>query len=257
LKFNNYTATAVKAAKAGGEVLLKYFNTCLKVQFKGRIDPVTAADRASQEKIVKLIKAEFPGHTIIGEEDENRKDCGEYCWIIDPLDGTVNFIHGVPFFSVCVSLLEKGKVIAGVVYAPYSKELFVAQRGGGAFLNGKRIRVSPQGKLVRSLVVTGFPYDVHSESGKVMQSLSNVIVKVQGVRRLGSAAMDLCYVAAGRFEAFWEKGLKPWDIAAGSLIVQEGGGRVSEYDGGANYIFGDTLLASNGLIHGRMIGLIK
>ncbi len=142
MKLNEYTMTAIAAAKAGGEVLLKYFNSSLSVQYKGAIDPVTIADKSSQKTIVKLLKSKFPGHIVIGEEGPRQTACSDHCWIIDPLDGTVNFIHGVPFFSVSISLLENGKVITGVIYAPCLKELFVAQRGGQAFLNGRAIRVS-------------------------------------------------------------------------------------------------------------------
>jgi myo-inositol-1(or 4)-monophosphatase len=193
----------------------------------------------------------------VGEEDKKKTDCSGYCWIIDPLDGTVNFIHGVPLFCVSIALTKDTKTISGAVFAPFINEMFVAEEGLGAYLNGKKLCVSQVKKMLRSLVVTGFSYDIHSQSKQTMRSLSNVIIKAQGVRRLGSAALDLAYVAAGRFEAFWEKGLKPWDVAAGSLIVEEAGGKVSEFDGGNNYVFGNTLLASNGLIHGQMIGLIK
>ena len=257
MKHDKYTEVAIKAAKAGGKVLLRYFNSDLSVEYKGKIDPVTVADRASQSAVVKVIRKYFPGHTIIGEEDKKEAVCSEYCWIIDPLDGTVNFIHDVPFFCVSIAFLRNGVPVSGVIYSPRLEELFTAQRGKGAFLNGRRTKVSTNGKIVRALVVTGFPYDVHSDSRKVMKSLSNVIINVQGVRRLGSAALDLAYVGAGRFEAFWEKGLKSWDVAAGSLIVEESGGRVTAFDGGGDYIFGETILASNGLIHDQMIKLIK
>ena len=254
---NKFTSIAVRAAKAGGKILLKYFNSNLKVNYKGKIDPVTMADKSSQEAVAKILRNAFPGHSVVGEEDIKKTPRLKYCWIIDPLDGTVNYIHGIPFFCISIALLKNGKQLTGVVYAPCLDELFVAQRGVGAFLNGRKIKVSSNKRIVRSLVVTGFPYDIHSDSRKVMKSFAKVIVNVQGVRRLGSAALDLAYVAAGRFEAFWEKGLKPWDVAAGSLFVEEAGGRVSEFNGGNNYIFGNTMLASNGLIHNSMIRLIK
>ena len=254
---NKYVDIAVKAALAGGKVLMKYFNTGLAVEYKGRIDPVTAADKTSQKVITAILKKEFPGHSVIGEEDVEKKACSEYCWVIDPLDGTVNYIHDIPFFCVSIALIVKGKTAAGAIYAPRLNELFTARRGAGAFLNGKRIAVSPNDRIVRSLVVTGFPYDIRAERRRVMESLSKVLSNAQGVRRLGSAAMDLAYVASGRFDAFWEKGLKAWDVAAGALIVQEAGGKVTEFDGGKNYIFGNTILASNGKIHSKMINMIK
>jgi len=235
MKFNRYTDTAIEAAKIGANVLMRHFNSKLAVGFKGRIDPVTIADKSSQEAIKKYINKIFSAHTIIGEEDKTKIDRTEYCWIIDPLDGTVNFIHGIPFFCVSIALTKDSKPISGVVYAPCLKEMFVAQKGAGAFLNGNKIHVSNTAELLRALVVTGFSYDVHSHSGQEIKRLKNVIEKAQGIRRLGSAALDQSYVAAGRFEAFWEKGLKCWDVAAGSLIVTEAGGKVTEFDGNNNY----------------------
>ena len=257
MNFNKYTNTAIKAAKIGGKILLRHFNSKLSVDYKGRIDPVTVADRSSQAAVKKYITKIFPEHKVIGEEDKKKTGCSGYCWIIDPLDGTVNFIHGVPFFCVSIALTKDAKTISGAVFAPCLNEMFVAQEGSGAFLNGKIIHVSRHKDMLRSLVVTGFSYDIHSKSKGTMRSLSNVIVKAQGVRRLGPAALDQAYVADGRFEAFWEKGLKSWDVAAGSLIVTEAGGKVTEFDGNSGYLFGETLLATNGLIHKQMLSLIR
>ena len=257
IKFNKYTKAAIRAAKIGGSVLEKYFDTKINVGYKGRIDPVTIADMSSQTAIIKFLKKKFPTHTFIGEEDKSRQLCSDYCWIIDPLDGTVNFIHGVPYFCVSIGLIYKGKVVAGAIYAPSLNELYVAQKGFGVFLNGKKIKVSSEKGLIHSLVVTGFPYDIDTGIKQIMKSLESVIINVQGVRRLGSAALDLAYVAAGRFEAFWEKGLNPWDVAAGSLMVEEAGGKVTDYFGGKEYIFGKTLLATNGLVHNSMRSLIR
>ncbi len=254
---NKFTTVCVEAALAGGKVLEKHYNTGIKVSYKGRIDPVTAADKTSQDVITKIIKKHFPDHTVVGEEDEKHPECSEYCWIIDPLDGTVNFIHGMKLFSVSIALTHKGKILSGVVYAPMLDELFVAQKGLGSFLNGVRIRVSDKNTLIRSLVVTGFPYDVDSKTNEVIASFKNMLTNAQGVRRLGSAALDMCYVACGRMDAFWELGLKAWDVAAGALIVNEAGGRVTDFEGKNNFLYGGRLLASNGLIHNKMKSLIK
>jgi myo-inositol-1(or 4)-monophosphatase len=256
-KFNEFTKAAIAAAEIGGEILSGYFVSKIEIGYKGRIDPVTPADRASQRAVIRYLKKYFPAHSFIGEENIRNYANSEYCWVIDPLDGTVNYIHSVPQYCISIGLLRMGKAVSGVIYSPCLNELFVAQKGIGAYLNGKRIRVSSIRKLVRSLVVTGFPYEIGSDEQNVMKSFSNVIMSVQGVRRLGSAALDLAYVAAGRFESFWEKGLQSWDVAAGSLMVDEAGGKITEYCGGDNYIFGKTLLATNGLVHRSMIKLIN
>ncbi|MBN1823540.1 MAG: inositol monophosphatase [Endomicrobiales bacterium] len=257
MKPDKFTKIAVEAAKIGGAVLMRHFEKNIAVSYKGKIDPVTDADKSSQKAISKHINKYFPEHTIIGEEDDKQKICSEHCWIVDPLDGTVNFIHNIPLFCVSIALLENGIVKSGAVYAPYLREMFVAQAGSGAWLNGRRVKVSRTDRLIRSLVVTGFPYDVHSESCDVMRHFKSIVVEAQGVRRLGSAALDLCYVAMGRFEAFWEKGLKPWDVAAGALMVQEAGGKVTDYADGGDYIFGKRLLATNNLVHNEMLGLLE
>ncbi|MFH1368561.1 MAG: inositol monophosphatase family protein [Elusimicrobiota bacterium] len=257
MTFNKYTKTAIRAAKKAGEVLLKYYKTNLKVDYKGIINPVTEADRSSQRAIIELIRKEFPGHTFVGEEDEKKHVCDEYCWIIDPLDGTVNFIHHIPLFSISIGLSHNGKIIAGVVYAPFLGEMYVAEKGKGAFVNGKRIKVSNINRMVRSVVITGFSYDIHKDTENVLKRLGRILKSVEGVRRLGSAAIDLAYVACGRAEAFWEEGLCPWDVAAGSLLVEEAGGKVTDFDNGDNYIYGRSLVATNGIVHKHVIGLLK
>jgi myo-inositol-1(or 4)-monophosphatase len=257
MKFNQYTQTAVQAAIAGGEVLMKYFNRAIAVDFKGAIDPVTVADRTSQEIITRKIRQKYPDHSIIGEEDKEHASCQEYCWIIDPLDGTVNFIHGLPIFAVSIALQHRGAIVAGVVYAPALKEMFVAEKGKGAWYNRRKMRVSSTGSIIRALVVTGFPYYVQANPDRVVRNFVQVLLKAQGIRRLGSAALDLAYVAAGRFEAFWEEGLAPWDVAAGTLLVTEAGGRVSDYRGKKDYINGRQIMASNGIIQGKMLKLIR
>ncbi|HBU70106.1 MAG TPA: inositol monophosphatase [Elusimicrobia bacterium] len=257
MKPNQYTKSAVIAATAAGKVLLKYFNKPIEINYKGKIDPVTVADRSSQDTIIRILKRKFPAHSFMGEEGEQKEIKGDYCWIIDPLDGTVNYIHGLPIFSVSIGLRYKNEMVSAVVYAPALKELFVAQKGAGAFLNGKKIRVSAKSELIKSLAVTGFPYYVHSDNKRPLKIFSNVLTKVQGMRRLGSAAIDLCYVACGRLDFFWEEGLKAWDIAAGSLILKEAGGKISSYGNTPDFLFGQTMAASNGRLHKAIIKLIN
>ncbi|GHT38664.1 inositol monophosphatase [Endomicrobiia bacterium] len=259
MNFSSYTNTALAAAKAGSEVLAKYYNNVLDIEYKGKIDPVTQADKNSQKAIIKMIKDVFPKHGVLAEEDGVNEVNKDYCWIIDPLDGTVNFIHGLPMFCVSIGLKCKDEIISGVIYSPIMQEVFVAEKNKGAWLNGKKIKVSTIEDPIRSLAVTGFPYYIKEKSDRVMKNFQNVVFKFQGIRRLGSAALDMAYVACGRFEFFWEEGLKPWDIAAGTLIVKEAGGKVSDYSGGAeDSVFKDTMLASNGItMHKKILKVIS
>lgn len=245
MKFSKYTQTALAAAEIGAKVLMRYYNKSLDIEYKGDIDPVSQADRNAQKAIIKTIKSVFPEHGILAEEDGVNESKKDFCWIIDPLDGTVNFVHGVPMFCVSIALKNKNEIISGVIYSPVFKEVFVAEKGKGAYLNGKKIKVSKIKDLIRALPVTGFPYYVRESSSRVTKNFIKVMMFTQGMRRLGSAALDLAYVACGRFEFFWEEGLKPWDIAAGALIVKEAGGVVSDYDGNKDFLFKDTMLASN------------
>lgn len=257
MAFNSFTIVALEAARAGAAVLERRFARPLSVSFKGKIDPVTAADLSAQKTIISVIRRRFPDHGILAEENMAAAGTARYCWIIDPLDGTVNFLHGVPHFCVSVALTDNGTVIAGVVCAPLLKETFVAQKGGGAWLNGKRIRVSNIRNLVRSLTVTGFSYQIHEDYRSVLATFERVLRNAQGMRRLGSAAIDLGWVACGRFEAFWEEGLAPWDVAAGGLILQEAGGKVTDFSGKQNWLFGRQLLATNALIHRPLQRLMR
>ncbi|MDR0723974.1 MAG: inositol monophosphatase [Endomicrobium sp.] len=247
MKFSHFTNTALAAAKKGAEVLLKHYNTKLNIEYKGEIDPVTQADKGSQKAIIKVIKDVFPEHGILAEEDGVSKLDNDYCWIIDPLDGTVNFLHGLPMFAVSIGLKYKKEIITGIIYSPILNELFVAEKGKGAWLNGKRIKVSQIKDNIKALGVTGFPYSIKENNNKILRNFKDIIVKVQGVRRLGSAALDLAYVACGRFEFFWEQGLKAWDIAAGILLVKETSGIVSDYVGDKDCLFKNTMLAANNL----------
>jgi myo-inositol-1(or 4)-monophosphatase len=257
MKFSFFTNTALAAAQKGAEVLFKHYNGKLNVEYKGEIDPVTQADRGSQTAIIKVIKDVFPEHGILAEEDGINEVDRDYCWIIDPLDGTVNFLHGLPIFAVSIGLKYKNEIITGVIYSPIINEVFIAEKGKGAWLNGKKITVSNIKDNIRALGVTGFPYSI-KENNKAFKNFEDIVVKVQGVRRLGSAALDLAYVACGRFEFFFEQGLKAWDIAAGILVVKEAGGIVTDYDGNRDCLFKSTMLVANSLkVHRQMLGTIN
>ncbi len=237
----------------------RFGRTSLQVMRKGDIDLVTESDLAAERLIVERIRSYHPRHQILTEEAgavETRETAtGDYKWIIDPLDGTTNYAHGYPCFCVSIALEHEGRVMVGVVYDPLRDELFAAERGAGATLNGRRIRVSEVEALNDALLGTGFPYDVR-ERGDFARHFTNFIMRAQSVRRDGSAALDLAYVACGRFDGFWEEGLRPWDVAAGSLIVTEAGGRVSRYDDSPLDIYRAPIAASNGLVHDAMLRVL-
>jgi myo-inositol-1(or 4)-monophosphatase len=247
MKFSSFTNIALAAAQKGAEVLLKHYNGKLNVEYKREIEPVTQADKGSQKAIIKVIKDAFPHHGVLAEEDGVNEVDKDYCWIIDPLDGTVNFVHGLPMFAVSIGLKYKNEIITGVVYSPIINEVFIAEKGKGAWLNGKKIKVSTIKDNIRALGVTGFPCSIKENNNKILKNFESIIVKIQGVRRLGSAALDLAYVACGRFEFFWEQDLKAWDVSAGILLVKEAGGIVSDYSGNRDCLFKSTMLASNSL----------
>jgi myo-inositol-1(or 4)-monophosphatase len=250
---------AIQTARDAGRVLAEKFGRALQVSNKGDIDLVTEADLAAELLIVERIRSYHPRHAILAEEsgESAREDQpSEYKWIVDPLDGTTNYAHGYPCFCVSVALEQAGEVVIGVVYDPVREELFAAERGGGATLNGRRVRVSDVEDLNAAMVCTGFPYDVR-DRGDFARHFRNFIMRAQAVRRDGSAALDLAYVAAGRFDGFWEEGLRAWDVAAGKLLVEEAGGRVSRYDGSPFRIYEPPILASNGLLHDAMMRVLQ
>ena len=218
---------------------------------------VTEIDKGSEALIIKKIKQHYPMHDILAEESGGQKSNSDYRWVIDPLDGTTNFTHGLPIFCVSIGVEYKGTVVAGAIYDPCSDELFTAEKGSGAYLNGKRIQVSSNDKLINSLLVTGFPYNVKENPGRVVEHFVNMLMEGQGVRRLGSAALDLAYVAAGRLDAFWEVFLNPWDKAAGVLLVEEAGGKVTDFKDNPASIYDQSTLASNGRIHDQMIAVLR
>ncbi|MCI0706803.1 MAG: inositol monophosphatase [Ignavibacteriae bacterium] len=217
---------------------------------------VTEIDRKAESMIIERIRKRYPQHGFLGEESGGQETDSEYKWVIDPLDGTTNFTHGLPIFCVSVGLEHKGELLLGVVYDPNMDELFTTEKDGGAFLNNKRIHVSTTNKLGESLLVTGFPYDIKTRTDGIVAHFENFLKASQAVRRLGSAALDLCYVAAGRFDGYWENSLNPWDMAAGVLLVQEAGGTVSDFRGFPSTIYQKPVLATNGKIHEQMIEML-
>lgn len=248
----NYLNTAVDIAREAGALLAQLFKRPKEIFYKRPSDLVTDADRRSEAMIVERLRSYFPKHGIVAEEGGGGRTESDFCWYVDPLDGTTNFAHGFPMFCVTLGLAYRGETIAGVVYDPLHEELFTAERDAGAYLNNKRIHVSKATNLAESLVATGFPpfADNHDLNIKYYYRFTQLC---HGVRRAGSAALDLCSVAAGRFEGFWELKLNPWDKAAGALLVSEAGGRVSNLRGGPFDLLGEPIFASNGLVHEAMI----
>lgn len=233
-----------------------------KVSFdlKGRANLVTQADVACQKAILQIIKKNFPGHDFLAEENGLKNTGSDWKWIVDPIDGTTNFAHCMPHFSVSVALAHKNEIVLGGVYDVCADELFLARKGKGATLNGKKIRVSKTAKLENALLVTGFPYVRENRMNELLARFKNFILSCHDIRRLGSAALDMCWVAAGRFDGYWEDSLNPWDISAGKLILEEAGGKVTDYAGKKwkkPETFGAQTLASNGKIHREMFDIIN
>lgn len=237
---------AISAARAAGQIILRNMDRIhdLKVHSKGANDFVSEVDYQAEKSIIAVIQKAYPSHAIIAEESGQQS--GDECeWIIDPLDGTTNYLHGIPQFSVSIAMRENNKLQLGVVYDPFKEELFCASRGEGATLNHRRIRVSRQNDISGSLIGTGLPYRTDQELDVYLATLSALLARTSGIRRAGSAALDLAYVAAGRFDAFWEFGLNIWDIAAGVLLIQEAGGLVSDMDGGQTFMHSGDIVAAN------------
>jgi len=252
---------AVQTARDAGRILADRLGRALQVSNKGDIDLVTEADLAAESLIIDRIKSHYPRHSILAEESgtaggvEFVAGKSEWKWIIDPLDGTTNYAHGYPCFCVSIALEREGKIEVGVIYDPMRDEVFAAERGSGATLNERAIRVSIVDDLNAAMLCTGFPYNVRERQDFTRQ-FANFTMAAQAVRRDGSAALDLAYLACGRFDGFWEEGLRPWDIAAGVLLVEEAGGRVSDYGGRPLDLYNPTTLASNGLVHDAMISVL-
>ena len=250
--------TLLKATEAGAKELQRFFNSDFKITNKDGINnPVTEADLASEKAILEVIKKDFPNHFILSEEAGEIKMDSEYKWIIDPIDGTINFSNGIPICCVSIGLEHAGKLVMGAVYNPLMDEFFFAQKGFGASLNDKKISVSKKSDLSKSCLVTGFPYKYLDTENSPLEVFERFIRKGIAVRRLGSAALDLCWTAAGRFDGFYEHSIKAWDNAAGIIILEEAGGKVTGFDGKAHSIYQPDILATNGLLHEEMKNIIN
>ncbi len=258
-EIDDLTQTAIQAARLGGAILQDYAKKGFKVHSKGEsINLVTEADLQSEKAIIQSIRKAFPEHQILSEE-QGLQDIPEHPikWIIDPLDGTVNFAHGFPMYNVSIGVEYEGTSVIGVIYDPTRDELFLGQQGRGATLNDTPIHVSSKPKIAEALLVTGFAYDIHTATDTNLKEFCAFTVRAGGMRRTGTAAIDLAYIACGRLDGFWELQLKPWDTAAGKIIVEEAGGKITNYAGEPYSIYGTTLLASNGLIHNDMIEILQ
>jgi myo-inositol-1(or 4)-monophosphatase len=254
-----YLATAIEAVVRAGEAQMARFGGSLRIDKKGAIDLVTETDLEIERAFRAMIAERFPSHAVLGEEFEETGDRDarpRFCWVLDPIDGTTNYAHGLPIFCASLALEIDGVAVAGAIYDPNRRELFTAEKGQGAWLNGAPLRVSDSGVLIDSLLVTGFHYNIHRDARELIELFGEFISRARAVRRLGSAALDLCYVAAGRFDAFWEHKLQPWDVAAGALIVEEAGGRVTTVHGGTFDSRAGSVLATNGHIHREMLETI-
>jgi myo-inositol-1(or 4)-monophosphatase len=239
-------------ARDAGALLMEYFHQHVKIEYKGEADLVTVADRKSEALILERLRARWPSHDVVGEEGASIETGSDYRWYIDPLDGTTNFAHGFPVFCISMALEYKGQRIAGVVYDPTRPEMFSAERGSGAYLNGERIHVSKTAKLAECLVATGFPSHKRHKNPNIF-FYHQITLRTHGVRRAGSAALDLASVAAGRFDGFWEFNLNPWDTAAGVLLVEEAGGKVSDFHGGEFQLNSRETVATNGIVHDALL----
>ena len=248
---------AVDLARKAGALLKEQFNQKHEINYKGDINLVTEADKMSEDLIIAAISRKFPDHGILSEESPMITGAGKLRWIIDPLDGTTNYAHGYPVFCISIALENEGTIVLGVIYDPMREEMFAAVRGEGAYLNDKKLAVSRTDNISRSLLATGFPYDIRESKENNLDYFNSMAINVQAIRRAGAAALDLAYLAAGRFDGFWELKLKPWDTAAGCLMVEEAGGLVSNVFGEKWSIFSPHVLASNGLIHGQMIEVLS
>lgn len=252
MKTSKIKSTLLDALDKAGKIVRSNFGKEQRITKKGEFNLVTEIDKASEKAVVDLILKRFPDHSILAEESPAITG-SEYRWIIDPIDGTTNFTHGFPIVSVSIGLEKSGRLIMGGVFDPFRKELFFAERGGGAFLNGRPIHVSKNRTLSESLLATGFPYDRKNNPDDYLAMLRVFLTQIQGIRRGGSAAIDLCYVACGRFDGYYEMKLSPWDKAAGMIIVEEAGGKLTDFSGNSLSLTGLQNLATNGLIHEEML----
>jgi len=248
----------IRISKEAGEIIREGFNKNVKIAYKSNEkDLVTEVDKLSEKHITDFIKAKYPSHGILAEESGNIKEGEEYLWVIDPLDGTVNFAHGLPVFSISIGLRKNKQTIAGIVYDIMQNIIYSAEKGKGAFADSKKIHVTENKNLGHALLLTGFPYSSASNPDNALGKFTSLTMAARGIRRLGSAAIDLCYVAKGVFDGFWEVFLNPWDMCAGKLIVEEAGGFVTDFEGNEMDIYSKKILATNGKIHQSMIEILK
>lgn len=257
-ELNNLCLQVKKVAIETGLLILKERETLSQqtIESKSKNNFVTLVDKKAEESIVRALMQVHPGAGFLTEEETIKNEQKEFTWIIDPIDGTTNFIHGLPCFCISIGLLHNNELVLGMIYEPVHNECFYATKGNGAYLNGKKINVSQNNKVKDSLLVTGFPYHDEGKLSRFINLFEYFIKNSHGVRRLGSAAIDMAYVACGRFDAFYEYGLNPWDVAAGCIILQEAGGKISDFSNDNNYLFGKELIASNGLIHNELQEII-
>lgn len=256
MSVHHFLDTAIEAALAAGRLQRSRFDSTFRVEMKGAKDLVTDIDLASESLLVEMIHARFPDHGILAEEGDYPAGDGQHTWVIDPLDGTTNYAHGYPWFCVSIALMVGKELIVGVIYNPMTDELFSAAFGCGAFRNGRRLSVSDRQPLSGALLATGFPYDCATDPENNFDHFIRFQKAARGIRRAGAAALDLAYLAAGRLDGFWEVKLKPWDVAAGTLLVREAGGLVTAFDGSAYDVTNHRILASNCLIHDEMVAVL-
>jgi myo-inositol-1(or 4)-monophosphatase len=248
----------IEVSKIAGEIIRQGFGKNFSIELKGSLtNLVTEIDKKSEAAIIGFIKKEFPGHAVLAEESGSHKTDSEYLWVIDPLDGTTNFAHGLPIFSVSIGIMKKGETICGVVYDVMNDAVFSAEKGSGAFSNGKRLAVSLNDDLRKSVLVTGFPYNISENPDQAIERFEVFLKEARAIRRLGSAALDLCYVAAGIFDGFWEVQLHPWDMCAGNLLVEEAGGSVTDFSNRPIDLSSVQILATNGKVHQSMMQMLK
>jgi len=255
---NNFKQTAMRAAREAAEILMTNFGRlgANDVVTKNKSDFVTWVDKTSEQEIIKIIRQDFPDHNFCAEESEH-DDVGGFRWIIDPLDGTTNYIHGVPIFSVSIGLEKDGELLLGVVYDPNRDELFYAEKDGGAFLNDEPVKVSATTDPALALLATGYPFRAKQYIDAYQNSFKKLFLEAAGVRRAGSAALDLCYIACGRYDGFWELDLKPWDLAAAIVILQQAGGIITDFAGGNRVLETGNTIASNAHLHSFLIKNVK
>jgi myo-inositol-1(or 4)-monophosphatase len=252
-----FLATAIEAVVRAGDLQIAKFGKGIRVEKKGAIDLVTEVDLEVERMFRALVAERFPDHDVLAEEMGGGKTGARHRWVFDPLDGTTNFAHRVPIFCASLGLEIDGEAVVGAVYDPNRKELFTAEAGIGSWLNGERLKVSATDAVIESMLVTGFPYNVHQKADEFLKTFGEVLKQARAVRRLGSAAIDLCWVAAGRMDGFWEASLKPWDTCAGALILKEAGGKVTGMDGTTWNPDGGHILATNGLIHDEVLRVLS